>query len=101
MMSYVVPGFLKMFSDTDSITKIVVDDSRNLLYTLTSNGAIEAFDTDEQTTRRIAKLSQHDIALHASNILKYVSTLMYSLFLKFNLIPDIVLEPWTILLSSR
>lgn len=69
-MSYVVPAFLKMFSDTDSITKIVVDDSRNLLYTLTSNGSIEAFDIDEQATRRIAKLTQNDIASHAGNILK-------------------------------
>ena len=69
-MSYVVPGFLKFFSDNDSITKMVVDDSRKLLYTLTANGAIEAFDIDEQATRRIARLSQNEIVSLASNILK-------------------------------
>lgn len=72
LMSYIVPGFLKVFAEADSIAKIVVDNSRHLLYTLTEKGAIEAWDigTDASVTRRIARMSQNDIVHQASNILK-------------------------------
>lgn len=74
LMSYMVPGFLKVFSDIDSISKIVVDNSRRLLYTLTEKGSIEAWQlgTDSSSTKRIARISQNDIVQHASNVLKYV-----------------------------
>lgn len=77
IVSYMVPGFLKFFSEDDSIAKISVDNSRQLLYVLTEKGAIEAWDIgkDAQTTRRIARISQNDIVHHASNVLKWVSFL--------------------------
>lgn len=74
LISYMVPGFLKIFSEVDPVTKIVVDDSRQLLYVLTENGAIEAWDigSDSNQMRRLSRVSQNDIAHTASNILKTV-----------------------------
>lgn len=72
LMSYIVPGFFKAFSEADSISKIVVDNSRRLLYTLSEKGAIEAWDLGEDATetRRIARVTQNDMVHQASNILK-------------------------------
>uniref|UniRef100_A0A336MUH0 CSON006340 protein n=1 Tax=Culicoides sonorensis TaxID=179676 RepID=A0A336MUH0_CULSO len=74
LMSYMVPGFLKIFSEIDPITKIVVDDSRRLLYVLTEKGAIEAWDlsADSNQMRRLARVSPNDIAQTAGNIVKTV-----------------------------
>ncbi len=77
LISYVVPGFLKMFSDTDSITKIIVDDSRCLLYTLSEKGAIEAWDLSDNGTKRVARLSQNDIAGYAGTILKTIDASVF------------------------
>lgn len=72
VMSYIVPGFLKIFSTEDSITRIAVDDSRHLLYILTEKGSIEAWyiGNSANTVRRIANISQNDIVQRASNVLK-------------------------------
>lgn len=72
VVSYIVPGFLKFFAEDDSITKIVIDSSRHLLYALTEKGAIEAWyiGTDVNSMRRIARISQNDIVHQASNVLK-------------------------------
>lgn len=72
LVSYMMPGFLKMFSEDDSIAKIVVDSSRHLLYTLSEKGAIEAWDigADLSSVRRLARLSQNDIAHQAGSVLK-------------------------------
>lgn len=72
VVSYIVPGFLKFFAEDDSITKIVIDSSRHLLYALTEKGAIEAWyiGTDSNSMRRIARISQNDIVHQASNVLK-------------------------------
>lgn len=79
LMSYMVPGFLKAFSETDPIVKIVIDNSRKILYTLTEKGSIEAWDLgiDYTTIRRIAKLTQNDICQLASNILKSVDDTVF------------------------
>lgn len=93
LMSYIVPGFLKVFAvsnkiechthfinaslqtkqENDSIVKMAVDNSRKLLYILTEKGAIEAWDlgSDHSCTRRIARISSNDIVMQASNVLKY------------------------------
>lgn len=72
VMSYIVPGFLKIFSTEDSIVRIAVDDSRHLLYILTEKGSIEAWHigNNASAVRRIAHISQNDIVQHASNVLK-------------------------------
>lgn len=79
LISYMVPGFLKIFSEVDPITKIVVDDSRRLLYVLTEKGAIEAWDigTDSNQMRRLSRVSQNDISYTASNILKTVEAAVF------------------------
>lgn len=60
-----------ILQEVDAIVKIVIDDSRNLLYTLSEKGAIEAWDlgTSSEATRRLSRISQNDIAYHARNIL--------------------------------
>ncbi|XP_058446271.1 nuclear pore complex protein Nup154 [Malaya genurostris] len=74
LMSHLVPGIFKVFSENDSISKIIIDNSRRLLYTLTERGAIEAWDigTDANSVRRIARISQNDIASSAANILRTI-----------------------------
>lgn len=72
LMSLIVPGFIKAFSETDPIAKITVDNTRNLLYILTEKGSIEAWDlgTDYNSVRRIGRLTQSEICNQAANILK-------------------------------
>lgn len=72
VVSYIVPGFLKFFAEDDSIAKIVVDSTRQLLYALTEKGAIEAWyiGADVNSIRRIARISQNDIVHQASAVLK-------------------------------
>ncbi|XP_055921871.1 nuclear pore complex protein Nup154 [Eupeodes corollae] len=74
IVSYMVPSFLKVFSETDPIVKIAIDNSRQLLYVLTEKGAIEAWDMGEDcnSMRRVARLSQNEIAYASSNIIKTV-----------------------------
>ncbi|XP_065080595.1 nuclear pore complex protein Nup154 [Ochlerotatus camptorhynchus] len=74
LMSHLVPGIFKVFSENDSISKITIDNSRRLLYALTEKGAIEAWDigTDANSVRRIARISQNDIASSAGNILRTI-----------------------------
>lgn len=70
LMSYIVPGFLKVFTEVDPITKVVVDDTRKLLYILTEKGSIDAWYFADDSIQRIAHLTQNDIAHMAGNILK-------------------------------
>ena len=79
VISGFVPGIFKMFSESDSIKKIFIDDSRNLLYILTEKGAIECWDigSDVNQMRRIARMSQNDITLHASNVLRTVDASIF------------------------
>ncbi|XP_050089224.1 nuclear pore complex protein Nup154 [Anopheles aquasalis] len=72
LISHLVPGIFKIFSDSDSVQTIVVDDSRHLLYVLMTKGTIEAWDIGSDptggTARRLARLSFRDIAAAASTI---------------------------------
>uniref|UniRef100_A0A182M8L3 Nucleoporin Nup133/Nup155-like N-terminal domain-containing protein n=1 Tax=Anopheles culicifacies TaxID=139723 RepID=A0A182M8L3_9DIPT len=74
LMSHLVPGIFKIFTETDSVEKITVDNSRNLLYVLMSKGSIEAWDLgkDAGSTRRIARLSYKEIISSASMILRTI-----------------------------
>uniref|UniRef100_A0A182QXT3 Nucleoporin Nup133/Nup155-like N-terminal domain-containing protein n=1 Tax=Anopheles farauti TaxID=69004 RepID=A0A182QXT3_9DIPT len=76
LMSQLMPGVLKLFTETDSVEKIVVDNSRNLLYVLMSKGSIEAWDLgkDAGSTRRLARLSYKEITSAASMILRTIDT---------------------------
>jgi nuclear pore complex protein Nup155 len=77
VISLVVPGFLKVFSENDAIAKIDVDNQRNLLYVLTEKGAIEAWDLNDNSARRITRLSQNEIANAASNVIKTVDSSVF------------------------
>uniref|UniRef100_A0A182JU64 Nucleoporin Nup133/Nup155-like N-terminal domain-containing protein n=1 Tax=Anopheles christyi TaxID=43041 RepID=A0A182JU64_9DIPT len=74
LMSHLVPGIFKIFTETDSVEKIAVDNTRNLLYVLMSKGSIETWDLgkDASSTRRIARLSYKDIISSASTILRTI-----------------------------
>lgn len=96
-LSSYVPGFLKIFSvskpqsnslvllisflisqEIDPIMKLVVDDSRGLLYALTEKGTVEAWElTENDNIRRIARLTTNDITYMASNILKTVEASIF------------------------
>lgn len=59
ILSYIVPTFVAgAFSEEDQITEITVDESRNILYTLSIKGSIEVFDLGRNgdTTCRVASL---------------------------------------------
>lgn len=72
IISYIVPGFLKVFTEVDALSKLVVDNSRKLLYTLSERGAIEAWElgADSGATRLITRIYANDIVQQASNVLK-------------------------------
>lgn len=58
--------------ENDPIVRLAIDSSRQLLYVLTEKGSIEAWDMgqDCNTMRRIAKVTQNEIAQSAGNIIK-------------------------------
>ncbi|XP_073824814.1 nuclear pore complex protein Nup154 [Musca autumnalis] len=74
IVSYIVPSFLKVFSENDPIVRLATDKSRNLLYVLTEKGCIEVWDMgqDFNSMRRLTKVTQNEIAQSASNIIKTV-----------------------------
>ncbi|KFB48176.1 AGAP007999-PA-like protein [Anopheles sinensis] len=76
LISHLVPGLFKMFTEVDSVKSIVVDNSRRLLYVLLSKGSIETWDigTDAGSTRRIARLSHKEIFANATAILRTLNT---------------------------
>lgn len=76
MLSYVLPGFLKGFSE-DPIMNIVIDNQRNMLYVLTEKGAIEAWDISENSARRITRLSQNEITNAATAHIKTVDSSIF------------------------
>ncbi|XP_052892720.1 nuclear pore complex protein Nup154 isoform X2 [Anopheles moucheti] len=79
LMSHLVPGIFKIFTETDSVEKITVDNTRNLLYVLMSKGSIEAWDLgkDAGSTRRIARLSYKEIISSASMILRTIDPAVF------------------------
>ncbi|XP_017954054.2 nuclear pore complex protein Nup154 [Drosophila navojoa] len=74
LVSYIVPSFLKVFSEVDPIEKIVIDNRRSLLYILTEKSSIEAWHIGANSTsmRRLSKITQNDIACQAVNLIKTV-----------------------------
>lgn len=60
------------FQENDPITKIEIDNSRNLLYILTEKSSIEVWEigSDSNSVRRLSKIMQSDIANICSNSLK-------------------------------
>ncbi|XP_033237029.1 nuclear pore complex protein Nup154 isoform X1 [Drosophila pseudoobscura] len=74
LVSYMVPSFLKVFSEVDPIQTIAIDNSRRLLYILTENGSIEAWDigSNYANVRRLSKITQSDITNKAVSLITTV-----------------------------
>ncbi|KAL4703015.1 hypothetical protein ACJJTC_010001 [Scirpophaga incertulas] len=72
-LSFLVPSFLNAaLYDEDPIVKIEVDNSRNILYTLSEKGCIEVFDlgADGEDLSKVVRLSQGKIVSSAVDIVK-------------------------------
>lgn len=68
-----MPSFLNAaLYDEDAIVKIEVDNSRNILYTLSEKGCIEVFDLghDGEGISKVVRLSQGNIVSSAMDIVK-------------------------------
>ncbi|TMW43760.1 hypothetical protein DOY81_011160 [Sarcophaga bullata] len=74
IVSYMVPNFLKVFSENDPVVRLEIDSSRQLLYILTEKGSIEAWEIGQECNmmRRIAKITQNEISQSAGHIIKTV-----------------------------
>ncbi|EDW88030.1 nuclear pore complex protein Nup154 [Drosophila yakuba] len=74
LVSYIVPSFLKVFSEVDPIERIEIDNSRKLLYVLTEKGSIEAWDisSDYTNARRLGRITQSDITNQAVSLITTV-----------------------------
>ncbi|KAH8377789.1 hypothetical protein KR093_007134, partial [Drosophila rubida] len=79
LVSYIVPSFLKVFSEVDPIEKIVIDNSRKLLYVLTEKGSIEAWHigANSGNVRRLGRITQNDIASQAISLIKTVDPAIF------------------------
>ncbi|XP_028161974.1 nuclear pore complex protein Nup154 [Ostrinia furnacalis] len=72
-LSFLVPSFLNAaLYDEDPIVKIEVDNSRNILYTLSEKGCIEVFDlgADGEGLSRVVRFTQGKILTSALDIVK-------------------------------
>ncbi|KAI8435058.1 hypothetical protein MSG28_003473, partial [Choristoneura fumiferana] len=72
-LSFLVPSFLNAaLYDEDPIVKIEVDNSRNILYTLSEKGCIEVFDLGQNgdSLSRVVRLTQGKIVSSATDIVK-------------------------------
>lgn len=68
-----MPSFLNAaLYDEDPIVKIEVDNSRNILYTLSEKGCIEVFDLGQNgdSLSRVVRLTQGKIVSSATDIVK-------------------------------
>ncbi|XP_020807415.1 nuclear pore complex protein Nup155 [Drosophila serrata] len=79
LVSLMVPNFLKVFTEVDSIERIEVDNSRKLLYVLSERGSIEAWDisTDYSAARRLGRITQNDITSQAVKLITTVDPTIF------------------------
>ncbi|KAJ4448862.1 hypothetical protein ANN_00253 [Periplaneta americana] len=72
-LSFLVPSFLNLaFSEEDPIVQISIDNTRNILFTLTEKGRIEVFDLGENgtSTSKVTSMAQATIVQYAVHIVK-------------------------------
>ncbi|KAL1122609.1 hypothetical protein AAG570_002937 [Ranatra chinensis] len=80
-LSYLLPAFINSaFYEDDAIVQIAVDNSRNILYTLTEKSSIEVFDlgADGLAMARVASITHSTLLNHIGTIVNfycYCSTL--------------------------
>jgi nuclear pore complex protein Nup155 len=72
-LSFLLPSFLNLaFGEEDPIVQISIDNSRNILFTLTEKGRIEVFDLGEggTSTSKVTSMTQANIVQYAVHIVK-------------------------------
>ncbi|GLG97236.1 Nuclear pore complex protein Nup155 [Gryllus bimaculatus] len=72
-LSFLVPSFVSYaFTEEDQIVQISVDNSRNILYTLSEKGTVTVYDlgSDGKSMRRITSVSQNTIVQCAFQLVK-------------------------------
>lgn len=82
-----VPYFLNLaLGDEDPIIQISIDNSRNILYTLSEKGSIEVYDMGEKGNgmSRITRVTQASLVQQAVNIVKYVLITLINLQKLYN-----------------
>lgn len=75
VFGYLVPNFVSLaFSEDDQIADIAIDDSRNILFTLSMKGSIEVFDLGPKgdETSRVASLSHTSITRQSVELMRTV-----------------------------
>ncbi|XP_059616313.1 nuclear pore complex protein Nup154 [Phlebotomus argentipes] len=78
LVSYMVPGFLKIFSESDSVAKIAIDNSRRMLYVLFEKGAIEAWELEaNDNIRRVGRVTHRDVVQAAVSMVKTVDPAIF------------------------
>jgi nuclear pore complex protein Nup155 len=68
-----MPSFLNLaFGEEDPIVQISIDNSRNILFTLTEKGRIEVFDLGGggASTSRVTSMNQVTIVQYAVSVVK-------------------------------
>lgn len=72
-LSFLMPSFLNLaFGEEDPIAQISIDNSRNILFTLTEKGRIEVFDLGGggMSTSKVTSMNQVTIVQYAVSIVK-------------------------------
>ncbi|XP_060525435.1 nuclear pore complex protein Nup155 isoform X2 [Cylas formicarius] len=76
-LSFLVPSFLNAaLSEEDGIIQVAIDDSRNILYSLTEKGSIEVCDLGENGSSfsRVTKVSQNALVSQAVSTVKTIDS---------------------------
>jgi nuclear pore complex protein Nup155 len=75
-----MPSFLNLaFGEEDPIIQISIDNSRNILFTLSEKSCVTVFDLGESgtSTSKVTSMTQATVVQYAVGIVKWV-VLMYS-----------------------
>uniref|UniRef100_A0A1B0CAK3 Uncharacterized protein n=2 Tax=Lutzomyia longipalpis TaxID=7200 RepID=A0A1B0CAK3_LUTLO len=78
LVSYMVPGFLKIFAENDAVARIAMDNSRRLLYVLFEKGAIEAWELEpNDNIRRVGRVTHREVIQAAVSMVKTVDAAIF------------------------
>ncbi|KAG7264496.1 hypothetical protein CRUP_020634 [Coryphaenoides rupestris] len=87
-LSFLIPSVLQFsFSEDDPILQIAVDNSRNILYTRSEKGMLQAYDlgSNGQGMSRVASMCQNAIVNAAGNIAKTIDRSVFKPIVQISL----------------
>jgi len=75
-LSWILPSFLGSFSEEDPLVQIVIDETRNILYTRSEKGTVGVFDLgkDGQCMERVVMVNAQKVVDEASKLAATVET---------------------------